>query len=229
MHGFLFISLYSLIRVSHDLEHTTRGAGDLAGGLGSVGVAIPAARRAPACTLDARATPQSAPEARDTRTSLLHGPWGQLGQGVRGLPQYLICSNIKLNPCAVSSRCPLFASWPLYSRRRTRSVCQCELEGEASRRALRRARVAARERWRPGSRSLPPRNTCTSKDSCDRHSVRPRTRRLCEVCRHSGFVRAFTMCVWGGSGGVTAACAGGACAHAPSTAATAATATPPTE
>ena len=82
MHGFLFMSLYSLI--------TRRGGrGTLQGAswgtpwhLG-VGVAIP--RAAP---LDARATPQSAPEARDTRTSLLHGPRGQLGQGVRGLPQY---------------------------------------------------------------------------------------------------------------------------------------------
>ena len=190
-----------------------------------VGVAIP--RAAP---LDARATPHPPECPRSQRHTDLAPPraTGPAGTGSAGsTPIYLIYS-YKIEPVRRGvAICPLFASWPLYSRRRTRSVCLCELEGEASRRALRRARVAARERWRPGSRSLPPRNTCTSKDSCDRHSVRPRTRRLCEVCRHSGFVRAFTMCVWGGSGGVTAACAGGACAHAPSTAATAANSTGP--
>ena len=120
---------------------------------------------------------------------------------------------------------------------RTRSACLCKLEGEASRRAILRARVAARERWRPGSwrpgrwlpgsRSFPPGNTCTSTDPCERHSIRPRTRRFCEACRQRGFVRALTMCVCGGSGGVTAARAGGARAHAPSTDARAASSTRP--
>lgn len=104
MHGFLFISLYSLIRVSHDAG----AAGDLAPNLrGDLGSWRRDPGRAPRpCTLDARATPQSAPEARDTRTSLLHGPRGQLGQGVRGLPQYLIYS-YKIEPVRRGVAMPL--------------------------------------------------------------------------------------------------------------------------
>ena len=69
MHGFLFISLYSLIRVSHDAG----AAGDLAGGLGSVGVAIPAARRAPRWT---PARPPRVPQKPET-----HGPRSSTGHG----------------------------------------------------------------------------------------------------------------------------------------------------
>lgn len=99
MHGFLFISLYSLIRVSHDA-----GRGGPCGGPWELGRRErDPARPAPG---DARATPQSAPEARDTRTSLLHGQRGQLGQGVRGLPQYLIYS-YKIEPVRRGVAMPL--------------------------------------------------------------------------------------------------------------------------